>query len=100
VIRKEKRGHIPNELPLILVWLQINPRIWLRHMRPQGNRFGRAIGRVEALRAHARECGKRWIEELALSGALFGRAGVIGCCSLDGRRPQTNRWERKTWKRE
>jgi len=73
-IREDKRGFIPEELPPILQRLKANPQRWLKHMQPQGNRFGRAIGRLEGMRRHAQTVGRRWVQGLSLSARLFPTA--------------------------
>ncbi len=70
-----KRGAIEQDLPPILARLQIDPNAWLRTMRPGGNRFGRAIGRFERMRAHAARLGQSWIRGLQV--ALEVTAGVV-----------------------
>jgi len=62
--RADKHGAIEKDLPPILARLQIEPHAWLRTMRSGGNRFGRAIGRLDRLRAHARKLGQCWIRGL------------------------------------
>jgi len=70
-IREDKRGFIPSELPPILQRLNASPQRWLKHMQPQGNRFGRAIGRLHSLRRHAQTMGRHWVQGLTLSARLF-----------------------------
>lgn len=70
-IREDKRGHIPHDLPPILARLGIDPRHWLMQMQRRSKRFGRAIGRSNALIAHARNIGQMWIKGLGLSQQLF-----------------------------
>jgi REP element-mobilizing transposase RayT len=70
-IREDKRGHIPNELPPILVRLNIDPTHWLGQMQLDGNRFGGAVGRIESLRAYAASCGQQWLRGVRLSRSLF-----------------------------
>jgi REP element-mobilizing transposase RayT len=72
--RADKRGVIAEQLPSILVRLQINPDAWKTTMRAGGNRFGRALGRVERLRSHARRLGQAWISGLLAAQRLYCRA--------------------------
>jgi len=67
----DKRGFIPQDLPPILQRLNTDPKYWLKHMQPQGNRFGRAIGRLQSLRRHAKTVGRCWVQGLSLSTRLF-----------------------------
>ena len=71
VARSNKSGAINSHLPTILIRLQINPDAWRATMRVGGNLFGRALGRVERLRAHARRLGQAWIRGLHASQRLY-----------------------------
>ena len=62
--RSGKRGLVEHDLPPILNRLQIDPDAWLRTVRRGGNRFGRAIGRLERLQSHATKLGQSWIRGL------------------------------------
>jgi len=64
-----KRGIEPH-LPPILARLHIDPDAWLRMMRPSGNLFGRAIGRLDRLQSHARRLGQSWIRGLQAARML------------------------------
>jgi len=68
--RADKRGAMKRDLPSMLTRLRIEPEAWLQAMQPQGNRFGRAIGRVERLRSHARNLGQSWIRGLQAARKL------------------------------
>ncbi|WP_129645189.1 transposase [Peristeroidobacter agariperforans] len=68
--RADKHGAIGQALPPILARLQIDPDAWLCTMRPGGRLFGRAIGRVESMRAHARRLGQSWIRGLQAARKL------------------------------
>lgn len=61
---------VQQNLPPILVRLRIDPDAWLQMMRPSGNLFGRAIGKLERLRSHARRLGQSWIRGLQAARAL------------------------------
>jgi hypothetical protein len=70
-IREDKRGHIPDSQPPILARLNIDPNQWFDQMQLNGNRFGRAIGRIDSLRRHAEKCGQRWLRGIRFSTRLF-----------------------------
>jgi len=70
-VRKDKRGAIDDHIPPILHRLNIDPDHWQAHMQPHGNQFGRAIGRIDALRLHAEHVGQRWCQGLTRSARLF-----------------------------
>ena len=73
VTRADKPGVIDPKIPPILVRLQIDPVVWKATMRPGGNRFGRALGRLAQLRAHARRLGQSWIRGLHAAQRLYCR---------------------------
>lgn len=68
--RADKREAIEQDLPPIFARLQIVPDAWLRTMRPGGNLFGRAIGRLDRLQIHARNLGQGWIRGLRAARRL------------------------------
>lgn len=70
-IREGKPGYIPDNLPPILERLGIDPSQWLQHMQPRRNRFGRAVGRWQRLKTHARRIGQQWIKGIGLSQQLY-----------------------------
>lgn len=74
VARADKPGVIDAKLASILLRLRIDPEAWKATMRIGGNRFGRALGRLEQLRAHARRLGQRWVRGLNAAQRLYCRA--------------------------
>jgi REP element-mobilizing transposase RayT len=70
-IRLDKPGAIDAQLPPILQRLSINDKVWQQAMRPSGNVFGRAIGRLHRLRLHATTLGQSWVRGLRHSQRLF-----------------------------
>jgi REP element-mobilizing transposase RayT len=74
VTRADKPGVIDSKLPPILTRLQIDPAVWKTTMRPGGIRSGRALGRLEKLRSHARRLGQSWIRGLSAAQRLYCRA--------------------------
>jgi REP element-mobilizing transposase RayT len=71
VTRPDKPGVIDAKLPSILLRLQIDPDVWKTTMRFGGKRFGRALGRLEQLRSHARRLGQCWIRGLRAAQRLY-----------------------------
>jgi REP element-mobilizing transposase RayT len=65
------KSAINSHLPAILTRLQIDPDAWHGTMRVGGNPFGRALGRIDRLRAHARRLGQAWIRGLRASQRLY-----------------------------
>ncbi|HEY0941254.1 MAG TPA: hypothetical protein VGE08_14235, partial [Steroidobacter sp.] len=68
--RADKRGAMERDLPPMFTRLQIDPDAWLRMMRPGGNLFGRAIGRLDHLHSYARRLGQCWIRGLQAARRL------------------------------
>jgi hypothetical protein len=76
VARSDKKHTIDSRLPPILTRLNIEPTAWHGAMRPAGNQFGRALGRLDQLRSHAEKLGQSWIKGLQQAHRLYGSASV------------------------
>ena len=74
IVRKDKRGAIEECAPPILVRLNIDPEVWREAMRIRGNVFGRALGRLDHLRLHARALGQAWIKGQTHAQRLYRHA--------------------------
>ena len=72
VIRDDKRGAIDDTLPPILIRLNIDKDAWIESMRVKGNVFGRAMGKLNHLRIHAKALGQAWIKGLRHAERLYG----------------------------
>jgi REP element-mobilizing transposase RayT len=70
-IRSDKRGSIVQSLPPILERLNIEREAWMRFMRPKGNVFGRAMGKLNHLKLHAKALGQSWIKGLKAAERMF-----------------------------
>ena len=70
IVRSDKKGRIPADTPPILGRLKIDPDEWLKTMC-WDNRFGRAIGKLAALKAYAEQAGKQWIHGVGCSQSLY-----------------------------
>jgi len=57
-VRNDKRGFIDERLPAIAQRLNIEAEAWKAAMRRRGNVFGRAMGKLDHLRLHARTLGQ------------------------------------------
>jgi REP element-mobilizing transposase RayT len=66
-----KRASVEKHLPSIIQRLNIDADAWRLAMRPRGNVFGRAIGRLDHLRLHARTLGQSWVRGLRQSRRLY-----------------------------
>jgi hypothetical protein len=69
--RTDKRGAIDSAKPRILNHLNLDPAAWCHAMRPGGNFFGRAIGRVDHMRLHAQMLQQAWIRGTSQAERLF-----------------------------
>jgi hypothetical protein len=62
------------DVPAIVDRLHLNPQAWRLAMRPRGNIFGRALGRLGRMELHARTLGQSWVRGLKQAGRLYGGA--------------------------
>ena len=72
-IRTEQVGAIDARLPPILLRLDVDEQAWRLAMRPHGNVFGRALGRLTHLRLHASTLGQCWVRGLREAERLFAQ---------------------------
>lgn len=71
-IRPDKRGAIDEQLPAILIRLNIDGESWIKAMQPKGyHAFSRAMGCCERLRAYAKKLKMTWIKGVGTSLLLF-----------------------------
>ena len=70
IVRQDKRGSIPVDIPPILERLKIDPNEWLKTMR-WSNRFRRAVGKLAALKAYAEKVGRQWVHGMGSSQSLY-----------------------------
>ena len=71
VLQPDKRGFIDEPRPLMMQRLGIDEDAWRLAMRPGGNVFGRAMGRLDRLRLHASTLGQAWIRGLRQAQRLY-----------------------------
>jgi hypothetical protein len=71
ILRNDKRGAIGSSLPPIMQRLNIDAGAWEGAMRPAGNVFGRALGRLDHLRLHAEALGQSWVRGLNAAMRLY-----------------------------
>lgn len=72
IVRPDKYGAIPCDLPPILHRLGIRISAFSRHVARGAWSFGRAIGTVDQLRAFSRRSGQRFVKGVGAASALFG----------------------------
>lgn len=70
-IRDDKRGAMDSTLPPVAARLNIDAEAWKAAMRPHGNVFGRAMGRLNHLRLHAQTLGQSWVRGLHAAERLY-----------------------------
>ena len=70
-IRMDRPGSVDDCLPPIMQRLGIDAYAWTVAMRPAGNVFGRAMGRLSQLRLHARTLGQSWVRGLHKAKHLY-----------------------------
>jgi REP element-mobilizing transposase RayT len=73
-IKANSPGAIESSVPPILERLNIDVDVWSLAMRVRGNVFGRAMGKVDRLRLHARALGQWRIRGLTQAQRLFRSA--------------------------
>lgn len=71
-VRNEKHRSIDGNLPPLIDRLSINAEAWRLAMRPRGNVFGRALGRLNHMRLHAKTLGQSWVRGLRQAERTFG----------------------------
>ncbi|HEY4368650.1 MAG TPA: hypothetical protein VGN07_15550 [Steroidobacteraceae bacterium] len=68
---EDKRGAISQQLPSIMQRLNIDAEAWHLAMQPRGNVFGRALGRLEHLRLHAKALRQSWVRGLQQAERMY-----------------------------
>jgi REP element-mobilizing transposase RayT len=71
ILRPDKHGAIDARLPPIMQRIGIDPQAWRAAMHPYGNVFGRAIGRLDKLRLHARTLGQSWVRGMQRARSIY-----------------------------
>jgi hypothetical protein len=74
LVRSDKPGAIDSRAPPILERLNIDAAAWHDAMRIRGNVFGRALGRLDRLRLHAKALRQSRIKGLTRAQRLFRTA--------------------------
>jgi len=65
------RGFKDDAKPPIMQRLSIESDAWLEALRPRGNVFGRAMGKLNHLRLHAATLGQSWVRGLRQAERLY-----------------------------
>jgi len=71
VVRSDKRGSIDPTSPSILQRLKLDADVWCGAMQPEGNVFGRAIGRIDSMHLHAQSVRQSWIRGVGAARRMF-----------------------------
>ena len=70
-IRDDKTGAIPAHFPPILQRLGLDESVWADNVCHFGRRFQRAVGAVERIRQLSQTFGRRWLQGINASKALY-----------------------------
>ena len=70
-IRGDKRGAIPAELAPVLERLQVSGESWVGMVKKFGRTFRRAAGTPKSLAQEAARYGRRWLQGVTASRAIF-----------------------------
>ena len=65
------RGFIDGKVPPIMRRLNVDPEAWTLAMRPHDNLFGRAMGKLDHQRLHAKTLGQSWVRGLRSAEQLY-----------------------------
>lgn len=71
IVRPDKPGAISCQLPALVHRLDIDARAWRCAMQPAGSLFGRALGKLDRLRLHARAIKQSWVRGQGAAARLF-----------------------------
>jgi REP element-mobilizing transposase RayT len=71
IVRDDKRGAINPQLPALMQRLGIEAGAWQDAMQPSGNVFGRALGKLDHLKLHARMLKQSWIRGQSVASKLY-----------------------------
>jgi REP element-mobilizing transposase RayT len=74
IVRSDKPGAIDHHAPPILARLNIDADVWRNAMGVRGNVFGRALGRLDRLRLHAKALCQSRIKGLTQAERLYSSA--------------------------
>jgi REP element-mobilizing transposase RayT len=66
-----KCGFIDGKVPPIMKRLHVDAEAWTLAMRPRANVFGRAMGKLDHLRLHAKTLGQSWVRGLGQAKKLY-----------------------------
>lgn len=73
IIRSDKRGYIPDEIPGIVSRLGFEPDQWIAHIQNFGRPYGSCVGSVEAIGDYAGKSSRRWCKGISHSGQCYRR---------------------------
>ena len=67
IIREDKKGFIPSEVPPVLLRFGIQPHKWLDHVKNFSRRYGHCAGSVARMRDYTAAFDKRWCKGVGVS---------------------------------
>jgi len=71
VLRRDKRGRIPADLPPILERLKLPPDQWIDEMQHYGRWYYRAVGSLQALASYCEMLGQQWLKGAGRAQSLL-----------------------------
>lgn len=70
IIREDKKGFIPSEVPPVLLRFGIKPHKWLDHVKNFSRCYGHCAGSVARMENYAAAFDKRWCKGVGVSQRL------------------------------
>jgi hypothetical protein len=71
ILRDDKRGRIPDNVPAILERLNIDPNHWVYLTRDFGSPFKSLVGSAYRIKQACQQMGKRWVHGLRRCAEVF-----------------------------
>lgn len=71
LIREDKRGFIPAEVPPLIQQFGIDPSRWIDHIKHLGRHYAHCVGSVDKIKAYAGVFKKQWAKGVANSASLY-----------------------------
>jgi hypothetical protein len=71
IIRDDKKGVIPSDIPPIVSRLGINPDKWIDHIQCFGRSFGGCVGTVHNIQAYANRFHRRWGKGMSVAAGVY-----------------------------
>ncbi len=73
IIREDKKGYIPSDIPPILDRLEIDPDLWSEHLCGFKDNFDTVIGPIEKLKEYCKRIKKKWVWGQGSNASFYSR---------------------------